>query len=722
MKIVKTPTVLQMEVIECGAASLGMILGFYGCHAPLEELRIRCGVSRDGANLAKISDAAESYGCNAAVGFFNLERLKTLELPVIIYWNHNHFMVLEGFKRGKVYLNDPALGRRSMDEEAFTRGYSQVAIQIRPDKGFKKRAQSENVLKEIYTKIRTEKYTFIFLLSITLLLTIPTLATPIFSQIFIDNYLINDQKSWINSLIAIMLYLLMVQFIFIYLKRVVLKKLETKMSLEFNKYLVVHMLKLPMVFFAQRHVGDLITRLQSNDNLAKILSGPLGGTLVSLWQVGIYFIAMVCYSPTLAIISLMLVLVNIACYYLVREKRKEMSIEIKQANGRLTTVTMNAIRGMENLKASGRENDLFCKWQNQLINYLNVNERLNLIDLIVGCIPTMTTTIANVFILGLGAMFAINGHLTVGGIVAFQALFLVFNEPVKQFSELGGQIQLVEADFKRVNDVFHYQESTHEDDKNNGKELFRKKPFKGSIELKNITFSYSPLEKPFIKNLSLKIKPGSRVAFVGLSGSGKSTLAKIISGLYPPNSGEVIIDDVNQKDISRRERANYISVVSQDEFFFKGSISENLSLWGKPFDEAELIKASKAACIFDLISGYAKGFQAQLEEGATNISGGQRQRLEITRALLKSPKVLILDEATSALDALVEEEVSENINALGITTISIAHRLSTIRGADVIYVFKDGEIIQQGTHEQLKTKCKLYQQLIGIALNENEKD
>ncbi len=714
MAVVKTPTVIQMEAVECGAASLGMILGYHGCFVPLEELRVQCDVSRDGSKASNIATAGEHYGCETKVGFFDLEDLKTLTLPVIIFWNHNHFMVLEGFRGQRVYVNDPQNGRRSMDVAAFKRGFSQVAIRFTPTKEFKTRKKEGNVFQEFAKALKGDGKSLSFLVFITLLLTLPTLAVPVFSQIYIDNYLIRGQVDWLHPLLAVMLFLLIIQFILIYMQRSALKRIENRLSLKFNKQLISHMLKLPMSFFAQRQTGDLITRLQSNDNIAKLLSGPLGITLISMMQTIIYLIIMFCYSLTLGLVALVIASLNVWSYHLVKRKRSDLSIITKQETAKLTSITMGGISMMESLKASGSENDLFDKWQNQLINYINAYQQLSFINTLLTGLPIFLSTVAQALILGIGAILAINGDLSVGGIVAFQALFLVFNEPIKEFVDVGGQIQQIEADFKRVADVFHYQEQSEIKEETPEKSLLASHYFHGKVEIKNLTFGYSKLDKPLFKELSLSISPGERVAFVGLSGSGKSTLAKLISGLYQPFEGEILIDGVSVFDIPPKERANIISVVSQDQFFFKGSIAENLSLWGSGFKESELVEVTEQACIHDLIVNSPKGFESELSEGASNLSGGQRQRLEIARSLLMKPNILILDEATSALDPIVEKQVDRNLRSLGITTISIAHRLSTIRDVDKLYVFEYGKIVDSGTHDELiKKQCKIYLELIG---------
>lgn len=714
MSVVKTPTVIQMEAVECGAASLGMILGYHGCFVPLEELRVQCDVSRDGSKASNIATAGEHYGFESKVGFFDLDDLKKLTMPVIIFWNHNHFMVLEGIKGKRVYVNDPKDGRRSMDMGAFVRGFSQVAIRFEPTSAFKKRKKEGNVIREFAKALKGDGKSLSYLVFITLLLTLPTLAVPVFSQIYIDDYLTRGQVDWLHPLLAVMLFLLVIQFILVYFQRSTLKRIENRLSLKFNKQLITHMLKLPMSFFAQRQTGDLITRLQSNDNIAKLLSGPLGITLISMMQTVIYLIMMFCYSIILGFVALLVASLNLWSYYLVKRKRSDLSIITKQETAKLTSITMGGISMMESLKASGTENDLFDKWQNQLISYINAYQKLSFINTLLTGLPIFLTTVAQALILGVGAVLAINGELSVGGIIAFQALFLVFNEPIKEFVDVGGQIQQIEADFKRVADVFHYQAEEKKCEEVPESSLLAHHHFHGLVEIKNLTFGYSKLDKPLFDNLSLIIRPGERVAFVGLSGSGKSTLAKLIAGLYQPFSGEILIDGIKVNDIPSKERANIISVVSQDQFFFKGSISENLSLWGGGFRESELVEVTKKACINDLVVKSRNGFESELTEGASNLSGGQRQRLEIARALLMEPNVLILDEATSALDPLIEKKVDRNLRSLGVTTISIAHRLSTIRDADKLYVFEYGSIVDSGTHDELvNKKSKIYLELIG---------
>lgn len=710
---VKTPTVIQMEAVECGAASLGMVLGYYGCFVPLEELRVTCGVSRDGSKASNIANAAKHYGLDAEVGFYDIDELKTLTYPLVIFWNHNHFMVLEGFKNDTVYINDPKTGPRKMGLKEFKQGFSEVGILFKLTDKFKKRKKSNHVLKEFFSELKGMGSPLTFIVAVTLLITLPTIAVPVFSQVFIDDYLLRAQQNWLHPLLSIMFVVLIIQFLLVLLQRSVLKRVETKLAIKFNQDLIHHMIRLPMSFFSQRQAGDLITRLQANDNIAKLLSGPLGITLISMMQAVIYLGLMFGYSWLLALVVLLLSAINIASYHWVKKKREDLSIVTKQENAHLTSITMGGISMLATLKSTGSENDLFTKWQNQLIQYLNAYQSLSFINTLLTGLPIFIKTLTNALILGIGAWLAIQGSLSVGGIVAFQALFLIFDEPIQQFVDLGGQIQQIEADFRRVEDVKHYKEQHYGREETPQKSLLNKHDFSGKIEIIDLTFGYSRLEKPLFDKLNLTIEPGERVALVGLSGSGKSTLGKLISGLYTPWSGQILIDGVPVESIPPIERAQIIAVVSQDKFFFRGSVRENLSLWDLHYDERELISSTKNAGIYDVISSAPGGFDYNLDEGAANLSGGQSQRLEIARALLTKPTIIILDEATSALDTLVEFEVDKNLRSFGMTSIIIAHRLSTIRDADKIFVFKYGSIVDSGTHESLLAKkSELYTQLV----------
>ena len=696
----KTPTCLQLEQTECGAASLGSILGYYDCFVPLEELRSQCGVSRNGSKASHLMEAASHYGLEAHFCFYYREDLSQLEGPCIILWEHCHYVVFEGQGKHHVYINDPAYGERHVSYEEFDRCFSQATITFKPTDQLQKRRREHRALKHLGQLLSSELTTTLFIGVITLLLTLPNISIAVLTQIFIDHFLIQGQFDWLAPLLMIMLLLFVTQYCLLAVQHIILKRLETKLALSMNYHFISYMLTLPLRFFTQRQTGDLLTRFQSNDNIARQLSGPLGLAFITLIQAVIYLIIMLCYSWILGCIALLLSIINCGSFFLLKKQRSRLSILNTQKSAQLTATVAQGLSGIETIKASGGENSLFNHWHSQLNEYLNSSQSLTFLNTVTSALPAFLKTLGNAVILGVGAWLAINGSLSVGGIIAFQSLFLLFNAPIEQFVDVAGQIQQLEADFKRVNDVYYYQPMP-QPKRDDNTSIFEQAQFQGQIEFKNVTFGYNPLEPPLIDDLSLTIKPGSKVAFVGHSGCGKSTLAKLVSGLYTPWSGQILIDGWDLNQLKSDERARLIAMVSQTFFFFQGSIRDNLTFWDRSITERTLAKPCQQACIDDVIQQHAKHFDYPLSESAHNLSGGQKQRLEIARTLLQQPMVLVLDEATSALDRLVESRVLTNIMQHDLTTISIAHRLNTIQHSDQIYVMSQGKLVEQGTHEEL---------------------
>lgn len=712
-KRVKTPTVIQMEAVECGAACLGIILGYYGHFEHLTQLREACGISRNGSKPSYIATAAKQYGLDAEIGLYSADELADLSVPAILFWNHEHYVVLEGIKNNVAYLNDPAVGPRQVTLATLKEKFSELVIEFTLTKAFKKKPRQGTVIGQFWKIIKNIKSPLGLIAITTLLLTVPTLLTAAFSQIFINDYLIDRQSSWINLLLFLMLFITIIQFILVYIQRSVTRRIETEIAISNNSKLINHLLKLPIAFFEQRSAGDLITRLQSNDNIAKLISGPLSLVLISLLQSMIYFIVMLFYSYQLTLAALLIAILNISSYYALKKIRSNLSILYKQQNGRLTGITMNGVGMIETLKASASENNFFTKWQEQLIHYLNTHQRISLIDTAIGALPVLLTILGQATILGLGAWLAINGLLSIGGIVAFQMLFLMFNEPIQLFVDIGSEIQLVEADFKRVADVENTTIVRSKQVNAKTHSIFDKQHFVGGIEIENLTFGYCRLEAPLFENFNMTIQPGSHTIILGPANSGKSSLIKLLAGFYTPWSGEIRIDGVPLQALNPAEKAQLITAVNQQGFFFKGSIQDNLTFWDQDINAKELIAPTKAACIYDVIANSSAGFNHTVLEGASNYSAGQRQRLALARIFMGETPVIMLDNIATALDSLIEEKIKAHLYEKTATCIMVGHCIGTTRDADHIYILDAGKITAQGTHDSLlKEKNTWYEQLL----------
>ncbi|NLW38815.1 MAG: NHLP family bacteriocin export ABC transporter peptidase/permease/ATPase subunit, partial [Peptococcaceae bacterium] len=553
----------------------------------------------------------------------------------------------------------------------------------------------------------------IFVILVGLLLVVPGLVIPVFSKIFVDDILLAGRENWLIPLLLGMGVTALLRGILTWIQQYYLARLETKIALQTTAQFYWHILRLPVMFFTQRYAGDICSRVQSNDRVAQILSGQLATNALNCIMVVFYFILMVWYNLWLALVGAVVAVINILYLRYVSRKRVDQNRKLLQDLGKLDGVGMAGLQLIETLKANGSESDFFAKWSGYQAKALNAEQEIGVSTQFLAAIPSFLTTLTNTVVLVLGGFLIFKGEMTIGMLVAFQSLMSSFLQPVTGLVSLGSQLQEMEGDMNRIDDVLKYpvDEQVKEDvqgaDSNNS---FKK--LEGFVELKGVTFGYSPLEPPLIENFNLKLAPGSRVALVGGSGSGKSTVAKLIAGIYKPWSGEILFDGKPRESIPRVVINNSLAMVDQDIQLFQGSIRDNITLWDHTISEFDLIRAAKDACIHDDITSRPGGYDHRLDEGGSNFSGGQRQRLEIARALAGNPTILILDEATSALDPLTEKAIDERIRRRGCTCIIVAHRLSTIRDCDEIIVMERGKIVERGTHEELKSLNGHYVKLI----------
>ena len=713
-KRVKTPTVLQMEAAECGAACLAMILEYHGAIIPLEKLRIICGVSRDGSKASNVLRAASTLGFKAKGYKIEPGKLLTLPLPMIIHWNFNHFVVLEGIKDDKVYLNDTATGPRVVTYEELDQAFTGVVLTFEKGPDFKPIGEKRSLIHSLKNRLAGSEKALVYVIVAGLFLIIPGIIIPMFTKIFVDNILVNKLMGWWKPLLLAMGIVILIRVILTWLQQSYLLRVESKMALVNSGKFFHHVFRLPMEFFGQRYAGDIANRVFLNDKIALLLSGQLANTALNLFTVIFYLIIMFFYSGTLTFVTIFIASLNFLILKYVSRKRVDINRRLQQEKGEFIGNAVGGIQIIETLKATGSESDFFEQWSGYQAKVVNAEQQLGFWSQLVSAAPPFLTTLANVVVLSMGGLLVIEGRLTLGGLVAFQTLMLMFLNPVNRMVGLGSILQETEADMNRLDDVMHYEQ-----DKGflNGrkKEVSRASfapKLSGHLELKNVTFGYSRLEPPLIDNFNLTIKPGGRVALVGTSGSGKSTIAKLIAGLYQPWKGEILLDGKPLSSIPRDVLANSLAMVSQDIFLFEDSVRENISMWDNTIPQNHIINAAKDADIHEVIAERSGGYGSMVAEGGTNFSGGQRQRLEIATTLVNNPSILILDEATSALDAYTEKVIDDNIRQRGCTCIIVAHRLSTIRDCDEIIVLHRGKVIQRGTHEQLKDARGHYAELI----------
>ena len=709
-KIAKVPTVFQMEAVECGAASLAMILAYYGKFIPLEELRVTCGVSRDGSKASNILKAARKNGLEAKGYRKEIESLKMMQMPLIIHWEFGHFLVLEGFYKGRVYLNDPSSGRRTMSIEEFSQSFTGIVMSFAPTPEFQKDKKKPSLISALKKRLKGSEIHLLYIVLVGLALVIPGLAIPVFARIFVDDILLDGRSSWIIPLMLGMGMTAALRGTLTWLQQYYLLRLETKIALVTSSQFFWHILRLPTEFFFQRSAGDLTSRMQSNDRVAKLLSGQLATTALNFAMIFFYFALMLQYNIILALVGLVIALINILYLKLVSEKRVDLNSRLLKERGKLIGTGMSGLQIIETLKATGSESDFFAKWSGYQAKALNSEQELGVSSQFLTVFPAFLTGINNTIILALGGYLILEGQMTIGMLVAFQSLMASFMAPVTGIVGLGAQLQEVMGEMNRLDDVLKYP--IEQEDEIEEIDFSTTDKLEGYIEINQLTFGYSSLEPPLIEDFTLSLRPGSRVALVGGSGSGKSTIAKIVAGIHKPWSGEILFDGLPRTFFPRVIINNSLAMVDQEISIFQGTIRENITLWDETISEFEMIRAAKDACIHDDITAKPDGYEHLLEEGGKNFSGGQRQRLEIARALVQNPRIMIMDEATSALDPLTEKKVDENIRRRGCTCIIVAHRLSTIRDCDEIIVLQRGRIVERGTHEELNDSGGIYAGLI----------
>ncbi len=711
-KRVRTPTVLQMEAVECGAAALASVLGFYGRIVSLEELRSACGVSRDGTKASNILKAARQYGLKAKGFSKQTSSLPTLRLPMIVFWNFNHFVVVEGFSREQVYLNDPAIGPRVITSEEFEAGFTGVVLVFEPGPDFQPGGERRNFWAAMRKRTQGSEAGLAYVILASFASAMIGLIAPIFAKVFIDYVLVEQFYGWVFPLLIGMAATGLVGAAVSWLQRHYLLRLSTKMSVTSSYHFLRHVLHLPIEFFTQRYGGEVGARMAINDQLAQLLSGELAINVLNLLMVVLYAGLMFYFDVSLTLIAITIAGLNIAALRYVARQRKDISVRLMQEQGKMIGASMSGLQAVESLKAIGGESDFFSRWAGHLAKVMVARQKMAVFSQALGAVPSLLSIVASISILGIGALRVMDGEMTIGTLVAFQALMFGFMEPVDQLVSLASSVQQVEGQLNRLDDVLRYEIDPELKDDIDAAGAVAAPKLIGRLELKKISFGYSPLDAPLIRNFSLRVEPGNRVALVGSSASGKSTLSKIICGLYPPWSGEILLDGQHRRDLRRSVITNSIAMVDQDFFFYEGTIREVLTMWDSTIPEEDIIQAAKDACIHNEIAVRAGGYDSTVEEGGRNFSSGQRQRLEIARALVANPSILVLDEATSALDTVTEQQIDENLRRRGCTCVIIAHRLSTIRDCDEIVVLDHGNVVQRGTHDSLSARSGPYRQLI----------
>ncbi|MBQ1417355.1 MAG: NHLP family bacteriocin export ABC transporter peptidase/permease/ATPase subunit [Selenomonas sp.] len=721
---VKVPTILQMEATECGAASLAMILAHYGLWIPLEKLRAECGVNRDGSKASCVIKAARNRNCEADGYRWTvndiLELLPENPFPLIIHWEFNHFVVLEGIKNGRAYLNDPAMGRRTVPLDEFRTSYTGVALYIVPGENFQKAGHRYNVFKDMGRKLLEDKWAALFIFILELCAIIPGLASPVMSQIFLDDILTKKHPDWMVNFCIAMVVSFILSGIIAWLRAVVLTKWQRKLTLADSSSYFWHLLKLPMQFFHQRYAAEVAGRVGFNESIAGVLSGPAATAVLDLFVAIFYLLLLLQYNVTLTLIGIAFTSVELILFFAMRRHLTDLNMRIQQDAGKAYGVAMNGLRMIETIKANGDESDFFTKWAGYQTKVLSASQETTLWAMSVKMLPTLLSGINGALIMTIGGFSIMEGAMTAGMFMAFQHLMGSFQAPVNALVGLGSTLQTTEMQMQRLNDVRRYEVDNlnFPSQEEELQKSFSADRLSGDLRLTDVSFGYSPLEKPLLEHFDLHAEPGEWIAVVGASGSGKSTLAKIVTGLYEEWGGTLAFDGVPRRKLPRKVILSSLAAVDQDIFLITGTVAENIALFDHTVRKSDIVQAAKDACIHDDILKLNGGYEAQVAEGGMNFSGGQRQRLEIARALAVNPAILVLDEATSALDPITEKQVLKNIRHRGCTCLIVAHRLSTIRDCDEIIVLEKGKVVERGVHREMVKHDGPYRRLIEERENE----
>ena len=708
----KTPTVIQMENAECGPACLSILLSSYGRFVPLEQLRVDSGVSRDGSNALNLIKCGQKYGLEGKGFRLGLTELYERKAPCILFWDYNHFVVLEGFGKDKVFINDPAFGPRCLTYDELDKGYTGVILDFKITDAFKKGGKPPSLTQDLLKRLQPVKFSLLYILIVGFCLLIPGLSIPVFMRIFIDNILVSNILPWKAEFLIALAISMALSAVLTWMQQYFLTRVNAKLSIRFSSDFLWHILRLPISFYTQRYPAEIASRVNYNSEVALTLTNTILTACIDLVLVVFYGAVMLMYDAAVGVTGIAAGISSLVVMRLVQRSRTDSFARLQKEQAQVSAASIGAIQQIETIKATGTESGAFSNFVGFDTNKINSLQDISKKDAILATAPIFFQGIALAALIGIGGWRVMNGALTPGALIALQILLLSFLQPVMRFVNFGQTMQFLSVMLLRLNDVLNNSiDQIYLRRRKNLKDK-KKAKLEGYIEFQDVTFGYSPLAPPLIENFNLTIKPGQRVALVGSSGCGKSTVSKLSTGLLVPWKGRVLYDKKLYYEHPSELMHRSIASVDQDIFLFGGSVRDNLTLWDPTVPDEMLIQAAEDACIhFDILER-PRGYETKLIEGGHNLSGGQRQRLEIARALLYNPSILIMDEATSALDSLTEKKVINHIRKRGCSAIMVAHRLSTIQDCDEIIVLDQGKVIERGSHEQLKKSGGLYQELI----------
>ncbi len=714
------PFFAQQSSSDCGAACLVMVAMYWGKKFSVNRLRDAANVDRDGASLRGLVAAAESIGFQTKPVKASLDLLAKEQLPAIVHWEGKHYVVVYQIDRHHVTIADPALGQLKLTRAQFIDKWTGYVVLLQPTALFKNSSEDRQSLWQFAELLRPHGVVITEVIIASIFIQIFGLITPLLTQLILDRVVVNRSELTLTTIgIGLILFSLF-KVALTGLRQYLLDHTANKMDVALIVAFIRHTLKLPLSFFESRYVGDIISRVQENRKIQRFLSGQALSILLDLFTVVVYLGLMCWYSWKMAI-AVMLVIPPFFILALVATPfLQKMSREIFAAVAAESSYLIEALTGIRTVKSTAVEQQVRWHWEDLLSKEVKTNFSNQTIGNRLEIASNTIEALATGGLLWFGASLVIQNQLTIGQLVAFQMLLGNVISPFQRLTQLWGEFQEIIIAIERINDVLN-TELEEDLQKETRQSLPR---LRGRIEFRNVTFRYSKQsEHNTLENLNFTVEPGQMVALVGRSGSGKTTIAKLVLGLYPPTSGQLLIDGVEITNVALRSLRQQVGVVDQDTFLFGGTIRDNIILGHPGASLAEVIEAAKLAGADQFIKQFPMGYETQIGEGGGMLSGGQRQRLAIARALLGNPRLLILDEATSSLDSESEQIIQRNLATVlqGRSSIVIAHRLSTIRNADLVLVIDRGMLVESGTHDELMKKRSHYfylnQQQLNISNN-----
>jgi ATP-binding cassette, subfamily B, bacterial len=711
----RLPVLMQMDATECGAACLAMLLTYYGRETNVTEVRQRCGSGRDGQTARTLVTVARSYGLRTRAISLQEGDFRYVTLPAIIHWSFNHFVVVERWSSRSVKLVDPALGRRRVSLAEFDANFTGVVLLFEPDVHFSRVSVPTQLSIAMYFKHLLHTPGFLLqILGASLLLQLLGLGLPLLTKISLDTIIPGEMSSVLPILGLGIAIIVVTQALTSLLRSSLLIYLQAKMDIQMMPGFFEHLLRLPYQFFQQRSSGDLLARMNSNTAIRDLLTSQMLSSLLDGGTVLIYLALLFTQTPVLALLALALGAVQAGSLLVTTRLIHELNRRDLIAQGKAQGYMAEALVGIATLKASGAEERALYRWSNLFFEHLNVSTRRDYLAAVLSSFQGALSILAPLLLLLFGTMQVLHGSMSLGTMVALNSLAAAFLAPFSSLVGSGQRFQLARAHFERIADVLTAEPEQNE------REISQRPRLRGQIELNNINFRYAPNTPLVLRDISLRVEPGQKVALVGHTGSGKSTLGKLLLGLYLPTGGNILYDGVCLQQFSYRALRSQLGVVMQEAALFSGSIRENIALTNPEMNLEQIAHVASLAALHDDIMRMPMGYETYIAEGGSALSGGQRQRLALARALAQEPSILLLDEATSHLDVVTEQRVEQNLHALTCTRIIIAHRLSTVRDADLILVMHQGEIVERGTHEELLLKQGYYAQLVQQQIEQHQ--